>query len=136
MPSFPINVANVSANTNGVSTIVTNNYATVAQANTHGEQRGAVIRVFSYNVQNQSNATANVSFTDSSNTTLLGPFQIPPSTGNWTERASPPGFLFETTRSNTTFVGTNLQITTNSTGPFQAEVEWCYSFVPGRIANG
>jgi hypothetical protein len=135
LPSFPLTVANVAASNNGVNTLVTNPYKTVAQAQTHGQQRGAVIRVFSYNIQNQSGSTANVSFTDSSGTNIAGPFMIPASTGNWTERASFPSFLFETTRSSSNGIGYDLTLTTNSAGPFQCEVEWTLSFVPGRPGN-
>jgi len=134
MPSFPLQVANVAASNNGTNTIVTNPFKTVAQAQTHGQQRPAVIRVMSYIIQNDSSGTVSVAFNDTSGATIVGPEVIPSSPGNWTERASAPAFLFETTRSNSTpYTGYDLQVTTNSTGPCQVSVEYTLSFVPGRV---
>jgi hypothetical protein len=128
-----IQTANVAVTATGATQIVENTWATIAEAATRGFLRGSVVRVHSYNVQNQSSATVNASWIDDSGAVLAGPFQIPPSTGNWTERASPPGFLFETTRSNTTFIGTDLQLSLSGAAAFQVFCEYSLTFTPGRV---
>jgi hypothetical protein len=131
-----IQTANVTLSGSGSTTIVTNPFKTLAQAATHGEQRGAVIRVFSFNYQNQ-NSTANplVTWQDSNLSNIAGPFIIPVSTGNWTERASPPGFLFETTRNTSSGVGFDLTINSNVAVAAQVFCEYAISFVPGRVGG-
>lgn len=131
MPSFPVAIANVTATNNGTNVVVTNAYKTVALAQTHGEQRGAVIRVFDFKIQNQG-TVANITFADSSGSNLAGPFVVA-ANSNLEGYLSAPGFMFETTRSNSTFVGYDLLVTTNTTGPFQCAVTWTTSFVPGRV---
>src|ERR1700674_2109521 len=106
-----IQSANVTISGSGTTEIVENPYALISEANTHGQQRGAVVRIHSFNVQNQ-NATITplVTWQDSNGTNLAGPFLLPVSYGNWTERATPPGFLFETTRNTSSGVGFDLNI--------------------------
>lgn len=129
----PILTANVTISNSGANTIVTNPFKTVAQAQTHGQQRGAVIRVLSFLIQNQ-NTTSNVnaSWQDSSSNVIEGPCTIPTSFGNWTERASFPSFLFETTRSNSNGVGYDLQVNLNLAQTCQVFCEYMVTFAPGR----
>src|ERR1700680_2315312 len=92
---------NIVANGSVSNTVVANPYKTPALAQNHGQQRGAVVRVHSFNIENQNaSAPVNITLQDSNSTSLAGPFTVPSAsgTGNWTERATPPGFLFETTR--------------------------------------
>lgn len=129
-----IQTANVTLSGSGSTTIVTNPFKTLASANTHGEQRGAVVRVHSFNYQNlSSSATPLVTWQDSNLSNIAGPFLIPIATGNWTERASPPGFLFETTRNTSSGVGFDLTINSNSATAAQVFCEYSVSFVPGRV---
>jgi hypothetical protein len=130
--AMPLAVSNVSASNNGNNTIVTNPFKSVAQAQTHGQQRGAVVRVLSYLIQNQSTNVISASFVDSNGVTLIGPEVLPVVPGNWTERASFPSFLFETTRNSSAGTGFDLLVTTNNAGPCQVTVEYQLSFVPGR----
>jgi hypothetical protein len=135
-----IQTANLTLAPNGVSanTIAVNPYKTEgARDGTH--QRPSVLRVFSYNVQNQNVANPiAVTWCDSSGTNIAGPFIIPSATGtgNWTERATPPGFLFETTRSNSTpYVSYDLQLNVNAAQQVQVFVEYAFTFAPGRVGG-
>ena len=134
-----IQSANVTINQSNSNTIITNPYKTVAQAQAHLEQRPAVIRVHSFNVQNQNASNPLlVTWQDSGGNNIAGPFLIPSAsgTGNWTERASPPGFLWETTRTaSTPYTGYDLQINSNAAQTCQVFVEYSVSFAPGRVAG-
>jgi hypothetical protein len=130
-----IQTANVTINSSNSSTIVTNPYKT---GPVHGQQRGAVVRIHSYNVQNQnvSNPVL-VTWQDSNFSNIAGPFLIPSAggTGNWTERASPPGFLFETTRNTSSGAGFDLTLNCNAQQVCQVFVEYSVSWAPGRVAG-
>ncbi len=129
------NVTIASANGN---TVVTNPYKTVALGQTHGQSRGAVVRIHSYNVQNQNASNPiMVTWQDSNASNLAGPFLIPSAggTGNWTERATPPGFLFETTRNSSSGAGFDLVANLNAAQSCQIFVEYSVTWAPGRVAG-
>ena len=128
-----IQSANVTVSGANSTTVVTNPYKT---GPAHGNQRGAVVRVHSYNVQNQ-NATNPllVTWQDSNFSNLAGPFYIPAVPGNWTERASPPGFLFETTRNTSSNLGFDLTLNLNAAQTCQVFVEYSVTWAPGRVAG-
>jgi len=129
-----ISTANVTVSGANSTTIVTNPFKSLALASTHGEQRGAVIRVMSFNVQNQDGSKPILAtWQDSNFSNIAGPFYIPAVPGNWTERATPNGFLFETTRNTTSGVGFDLTLNINQAVAAQVFVEYAVSFVPGRV---
>lgn len=131
MPSFPVLSFSGQVSSNGNNTIVTNPFKTVAQAQTHGQQRPAVVRVHSYFIQNASGVAVNIAWADSTTPNIVGPFDVPAQPSNWSERATTPGFLFETTRTNTT--GNDLVLNLNTATNVQVYVEYTFSFVPGRV---
>lgn len=130
-----IQTVNVLATASGANEIVENPFATVAEAATHGQQRGAVIRVHSFLIQNQNSTNVQATWMDGSGTNIEGPVTIPTNWGNWTERTSPPAFLFETTRNSTNSSGFDLQLNLNSAINCQVFVEYSVSFAPGRVAG-
>jgi len=130
---MPVQIANVTCSNNGINTLITNLFETATEYGTHLQKRGAVIRVISYLIQNQSSSPCSASFQDSSGTVLIGPEIIPANPGNWTERASVPAYLFETTRNTSSpYLGYDLQLVTNTSSNVQATIQYQYSFVPGR----
>jgi len=135
-----IQTANVSITGNGLvsNTVAINPYKTTG-ARGSASQRPSVLRVFSYNIQNQNVSNPlQVWWCDSSGTNIAGPFVIPSATGtgNWTERASAPAFLFETTRTaSTPYTGYDLQVNMNAAQTVQVFVEYAFSFTPGRVGG-
>jgi hypothetical protein len=131
-----IQSANVTVSGSGITEIVENPYALISEAALHGQQRGSVVRIHSFNVQNQNAVNPLlVTWQDSNFSNLAGPFYIPAVPGNWTERATPPGFLFETTRNSSSGVGFDLNININAAQSVQVFCEYSVSFAPGRVAG-